>query len=374
MFFSPPQGGMHVSFHRMPSHQSGFRTASSHHTIPGQKSRKSPLNNRQRKMRAERASFLMTPDSSEQRLTSAFTRLQLHGRSSTTLLPTWDQLQELVSAARDSVLPLRLPVTPSNLLLLCFHFSSPRMPSHQSGFRTASSDHTIPGQKSRKSPLNNCQRKMRAERASFLMTPDSSEQRLTSAFTRLQLHGRSSTTLWPTWDQLQELVSAARDSVLPLRLPVTPSNLLLLCFHFSSPRKRFGRGIVDSGETRVKESGLSSQSNGGQRQDFWGMSNAGRETSSPGTDLREKQAKKEKERLIEELQLITEKRNDLRDRLRFLTERSMKNRPHFRPNPYYEDLERMEEAVMSILHNLEMENTVIHENNQKLKKEITFSR
>lgn len=35
---------------------------------------------------------------------------------------------------------------------------------------------------------------------------------------------------------------------------------------------------------------------------------------------------KEKERLIKELQLITEERNDLRDRLRFLTERSMKNR------------------------------------------------
>lgn len=49
-------------------------------------------------------------------------------------------------------------------------------------------------------------------------------------------------------------------------------------------------------------------------------------------------------------------------------------RPHFRPNPYYEDLERMEEAVMSILHNLEMENTEIHENSHKLKKEITFSR
>ncbi|XP_063134611.1 uncharacterized protein LOC134483259 isoform X1 [Rattus norvegicus] len=100
----------------------------------------------------------------------------------------------------------------------------------------------------------------------------------------------------------------------------------------------------------------------------------GRETSSPGTELSENQAKKEKERLIKELQLITEERNDLSDRLRFLTERSMKNRPHFRPNPYYEDLERMEEAVMSILHNLEMENTEIHENNHKLKKEITFSR
>eukprot|EP00073_Rattus_norvegicus_P054474 XP_017456893.1 PREDICTED: disks large homolog 5-like isoform X5 [Rattus norvegicus] len=143
---------------------------------------------------------------------------------------------------------------------------------------------------------------------------------------------------------------------------------------FSRLRKRFGRGNVDSGETRVKESGLSSQSNDGQRQHFWGMWNAGRETSSPGTALSEKQAKKEKERLIKELQLITEERNDLRDRLRFLTERSMKNRPYFRPNPYYEDLERMEEAVMSILHNLEMENTEIHENSHKLKKEMTFSR
>eukprot|EP00073_Rattus_norvegicus_P043900 XP_017445979.1 PREDICTED: uncharacterized protein LOC679711 isoform X1 [Rattus norvegicus] len=143
---------------------------------------------------------------------------------------------------------------------------------------------------------------------------------------------------------------------------------------FSRLRKHFGRGNVDCGQTRVKESGLSSQSNDGQRQHFWGMFNPGRETSSPGTALSEKQAKKEKERLIKELQLITEERNDLRDRLRFLTERSMKNRPHFRPNPYYEDLERMEEAVMSILHNLEMENTVIHENSHKLKKEITFSR
>ncbi|XP_038954027.2 disks large homolog 5-like [Rattus norvegicus] len=143
---------------------------------------------------------------------------------------------------------------------------------------------------------------------------------------------------------------------------------------FSRLRKRFGRGNVDSGETRVKESSLSSQSNDGQRQHFWGMFNAGRETSSPETALSEKQAKKEKERLIKELQLITEERNDLRYRLRFLTERSKNTRPHFRPNPYYEDLERMEEVVMSILHNLEMENTEIHENSHKLKKEITFSR
>jgi len=53
---------------------------------------------------------------------------------------------------------------------------------------------------------------------------------------------------------------------------------------------------------------------------------AGRDTSSPETAPSEKQVKKEKERLIKELQLITEERNDLRDRLRFLTERSKNNR------------------------------------------------
>eukprot|EP00073_Rattus_norvegicus_P041377 XP_008770670.1 PREDICTED: uncharacterized protein LOC685488 isoform X2 [Rattus norvegicus] len=142
---------------------------------------------------------------------------------------------------------------------------------------------------------------------------------------------------------------------------------------FSRLLKHFGRGNVDCGETRVREASLSSQSNDGQRQHFWGMWNAGRETSSPETDLSKKQAKKEKERLIKELQLITKERNDLRDRLRFLTERSKNNRPYFRPNPLYEDLERMEEEVMSILHNLEMENTEIHDNIQEQKKEITFS-
>ncbi|XP_063134602.1 disks large homolog 5-like [Rattus norvegicus] len=141
---------------------------------------------------------------------------------------------------------------------------------------------------------------------------------------------------------------------------------------FSRLRKRFGRGNVDCGETRVKEFGLSSQSNDGQRQHFWGI--RWERNIIPGPELSKNQAMKEKERLIKELQLITEERNDLRDRLRFLTERSMKKRPHFRPNPYYEDLERMEEAVMSILHNLEMENTEVHENNHKLKKQITFSR
>ncbi|XP_063134697.1 uncharacterized protein LOC134478811 isoform X7 [Rattus norvegicus] len=94
---------------------------------------------------------------------------------------------------------------------------------------------------------------------------------------------------------------------------------------FSHLRKLFGRGNVDCGEIKVKESSLSSLSNDGQRQHFWGMWKAGRETSTPETALSEKQAKKERQRLIRELQLITEERNDLRDRLRFLTERSMKN-------------------------------------------------
>nr|XP_038956677.1 uncharacterized protein LOC102549583 isoform X4 [Rattus norvegicus] len=60
---------------------------------------------------------------------------------------------------------------------------------------------------------------------------------------------------------------------------------------------------------------------------------AGRETSSTGTELSKKQAKKENKRWIKELQLITEERNDLRDCLMFVTERSMKNRGDSEPDP-----------------------------------------
>lgn len=116
IFFSPMDRAMLVSFHRMLSHQSGFLITSSDHITSMQKNRKSCLNYQQGRMRAKHTLFQMMSDNSEQHLSSTFARLQLHGRPSTTTLSSWDQLQELVSAVRDSVLPLHLLVTPSNLL------------------------------------------------------------------------------------------------------------------------------------------------------------------------------------------------------------------------------------------------------------------
>lgn len=53
---------------------------------------------------------------------------------------------------------------------------------------------------------------------------------------------------------------------------------------------------------------------------------AGRQTSSPGTVLSQKQFKKEEESLTTELQLITQERNELRDRLIYATEGCMNKR------------------------------------------------
>jgi hypothetical protein len=60
---------------------------------------------------------------------------------------------------------------------------------------------------------------------------------------------------------------------------------------------------------------------------------AGRQTSSPATVLSKRQAKNEEERLTTELQLITQKRNEPRDRLLYVTDRSMNKRYAFLTNP-----------------------------------------
>lgn len=51
-----------------------------------------------------------------------------------------------------------------------------------------------------------------------------------------------------------------------------------------------------------------------------------RQTSTPATVLSQKQYKKEEERIIRELQLATQERNELRDRLIYITEGSMNKR------------------------------------------------
>ncbi|XP_052028758.1 disks large homolog 5-like [Apodemus sylvaticus] len=143
---------------------------------------------------------------------------------------------------------------------------------------------------------------------------------------------------------------------------------------FARLRKLFGRAREDGRETRErrKETALSSESNEGRRRWSWGMRRAGRQTSSPATILSKKQAKKEEVKLTTELQLITQERNEVNDRLISITEGAMNKRTFQRLNPMYEQLKLKEKEIKSFLHNLEMEKIEAQENIQDLKKEINF--
>ncbi|XP_052028341.1 disks large homolog 5-like [Apodemus sylvaticus] len=145
---------------------------------------------------------------------------------------------------------------------------------------------------------------------------------------------------------------------------------------FARLRKLFRRTNVDGRETRErrKEAGLSSESNEGQRRWSWRMWRSGRQTSSPVTVLSKNQAKEEEERLTRELQLVTQERNELRDRLIYVTEGAMNKRPYYTPNPLYEKLKLKEKEIMTFLHTLEKENIEAKQTFQDLKKEINFYR
>ncbi|GAB1303333.1 Spermatogenesis-associated glutamate (E)-rich protein 4D [Apodemus speciosus] len=97
---------------------------------------------------------------------------------------------------------------------------------------------------------------------------------------------------------------------------------------------------------------------------------AGRQTSFPATVLSKKQVKKEEEKLTTELQLITQERNEVMDRLISITEEAVNKRPFEKPNLMYGTIQLKE--IMSFLHNLEMEKIEAQENIQELKKEINF--
>eukprot|EP00073_Rattus_norvegicus_P054541 XP_017456961.1 PREDICTED: disks large homolog 5-like [Rattus norvegicus] len=99
-----------------------------------------------------------------------------------------------------------------------------------------------------------------------------------------------------------------------------------------------------------------------------------RQTSSPETVLSKVQSNEEEERLNRELELTTKERNELTDRLLYVTGGSMNKSPYFRPNPFYEKLKIREKEVMSLLHNLDIKNTEHREKFQELKKEINFYR
>ncbi|XP_063134631.1 disks large homolog 5-like [Rattus norvegicus] len=123
--------------------------------------------------------------------------------------------------------------------------------------------------------------------------------------------------------------------------------------------RRFGRVDVDREESRVKQTKPKA---------------ACRQTSSPENVLNKVQANEEEERLNRELELTTKERNELTDRLLYVTGGSMSKSPYFRPNPFYENLKIKEKEVMSLLHNLDTKNIEHREKFQELKKEINFYR
>ncbi|XP_063134831.1 disks large homolog 5-like [Rattus norvegicus] len=128
---------------------------------------------------------------------------------------------------------------------------------------------------------------------------------------------------------------------------------------FARLLRRFGRVDVGREESRVKQTE---------------PKEACRQTSSPENVLNKVQANEEEERLNRELELTTKERNELTDRLLYVTGGSMSKSPYFRPNPFYENLKIKEKEVMSLLHNLDTKNIEHHEKFQELKKEINFYR
>ncbi|XP_063134641.1 disks large homolog 5-like isoform X1 [Rattus norvegicus] len=123
--------------------------------------------------------------------------------------------------------------------------------------------------------------------------------------------------------------------------------------------RHFGRVDVDREESRVKQTK---------------PKEACRQTSSPENVLNKVQANEEEERLNRELELTTKERNELTDRLLYVTGGSMSKSPYFRPNPFYENLKIKEKEVISLLHNLDTKNIEHREKFQELKKEINFYR
>ncbi|XP_063134512.1 disks large homolog 5-like [Rattus norvegicus] len=128
---------------------------------------------------------------------------------------------------------------------------------------------------------------------------------------------------------------------------------------FSRLCRCFGRVDVVREESRVKQTK---------------PKEACRQTSSPENILNKVQANEEEERLNRELELTTKERNELTDRLLYVTGGSMSKSPYFRPNPFYENLKIKEKEVMSLLHNLDKKNIEHREKFQELKKEINFYR
>ncbi|XP_035308967.1 disks large homolog 5-like [Cricetulus griseus] len=135
---------------------------------------------------------------------------------------------------------------------------------------------------------------------------------------------------------------------------------------FSRLRSLFGRKNGQHSETREtqKEAAVRSQN----------KTVADLESTSQSTALANKQLKNEMERLDPELQLMTIQRNELRDRLLFISEGTVDNRPYHKPNPLYEKMKLEHKQVMWELKVFQKENLEASEKLSELTKETVFYR
>ncbi|EDL03236.1 mCG117742 [Mus musculus] len=133
-------------------------------------------------------------------------------------------------------------------------------------------------------------------------------------------------------------------------------------------RRLFQRANVDGRETREgsMDAGLPCERNEGRRRWTWRMWMAHRQTSSP-VPVTSNQFEKEEEELMEEIQLISQEKNGLRDYLNLTLGSKI-----MRLNQSYEELKLKQKELMTLQHDLEMATMEAREENEELKKEINF--
>ncbi|XP_040593053.1 disks large homolog 5-like [Mesocricetus auratus] len=137
-------------------------------------------------------------------------------------------------------------------------------------------------------------------------------------------------------------------------------------------RSLFARDHGERPETR--EAAVRSRNKAGTKKLSWRRHKAPMDPSSQPTLLTKKQVKKEIEKKSTELQLMTNQRNELRDRLLFISEGTVDNRPYHKPNPFYEKLKLEHKQVLWELKIFENEKTEISEKFSELNKETVFYR
>ncbi|XP_050009860.1 disks large homolog 5-like [Alexandromys fortis] len=139
-------------------------------------------------------------------------------------------------------------------------------------------------------------------------------------------------------------------------------------------RSLFGResGRHPKTRERQKEAAVQCQRKTRTSKWLWRRQNTAAEPSSHPVLPTKTPVKEKMEKLTTELQLMTSQRNELRERIVFITEGTMQNRPYHKPNPFYEKLKSEHNEVMLQLKRLEEENTMASQKFSELTEETVF--